>query len=211
MFTGHLSGVLLLAFKIILLLPILGILTAIYEKYRDRHVNQLKGISESDRYQSEPVIIMLPRYVISWILLAALPLIGYLIIRFFVSDSSPVNRWLISKDIASWAPTAMHIIGIIIIVAIAMRIIIEPSTRIISVMGFNVLTSITVVMRRVRHLVVATLAACAVTVALLPSGVTHTAPALEHGDDIAATADWYFWHLAEIIPFVAVPQPQSTA
>jgi len=51
-----------------------------------------------------------------------------------------------------------------------------------------------------------TLTACATTIVFRPFGVTRTVGVLRSADEVSATVQWYFWHLADTIPFVQAPQ-----
>jgi hypothetical protein len=208
-FTGYWSGVLLLVFKIVLLLPLLGIITASYQLLRDRQINQTRKLEKrypQHHYRSSPYLLPIHLLLPGAVLMIG-PVIAYIILRFLVSDSSPINRWLVFNSPVTWAWDAIQILGIACILLQVARahFIQNLSTKVVYAMG-GMQSSALVVMRRIRSLILATLAACAVTIALPASGVVHAVPALQQGDDVAATIEWYSWHLADTIPFIEAPQ-----
>jgi hypothetical protein len=219
-FSDHWSGVLLLMFKVVLLVPLLGVLTASYQIFQDRRIQRLEvpKTEDSDSTEGEhPSFLLivgestaaLARYLISWLWQMRYPIVAYVAILFLVSGSSPLNRWLVSTLGTGYVSTAMHILGVAVVLVLTVRAVffsIPPIETGIVSMGGDVLFSVSSVMRRTRGLIMATLLACTITVVFLPAGVSHAVPMLQAGDEVPATVAWYSWHLADAIPFVEAPQ-----
>ncbi len=203
-FTDNWSGALLLMFKVVLLVPLLGILTVSYQVFRDHNMGELK-VPEAEGQDLTAV----PRYLMWWLRYMISPIFAYVVIFFLVSSSSPLNHWLVSTLRISWAPIIVRVLGVAFVLVLTVRAVFfalrHPKMDVPS-MGGDVLFSVSSVMPRIRELIMTTLTACTITILLLPSGVTRTVPILQPGDEVPATVEWYSWHLLDTIPFVEAPQ-----
>ena len=140
------------------------------------------------------------------------PILAYLAILFLVNRSSPFNRWLASWSGMSWAPTLACIVGLVCILAATawaiFKAIPDPreQARQFVKEDSDPLFLLALIMFRTKCLIMLTLAACATTIVFRPFGVTRTVGVLRSADEVSATVQWYFWHLANTIPFVQAPQ-----
>jgi hypothetical protein len=226
-FADHWSGLLLLTFEIVLLVPLLGIVTASYELLRSRNM-ETEAPKEEDHepIDSEPSSFLMTIYevvggalqilatLVWWLFKIVLmtPILAFAVILFLVNRSSPFNRWLESLSGMPWMPDLARIVGFVCILALAawaiFTAIFDPrqeGAKFIK-QGGDPQFLVTILIPRIKCFIVLALAACATTIVFLPSGVTHTVGVLRPTDEVSATAQWYFWHLADTIPFVQAPQ-----
>jgi len=216
-FTDNWSGALLLTFKLFLLLPLIGLFTASYQFIR---LNQARrAIDKNQPLMALGIHEAIP-LVLSWVRRMAYPALLLVALFLFVRRSSPIDRWLSStfgerRNILGlrislpWVPSVVHVAGMTLILMSALVVYIRtrpPLSLGLTYMKGSLLTSANAVFNRFRRFLVTMLAACVISLIFLHNGAAHAIPTPAPASEAGAAVGWYSWHLAELIPFLHIPE-----
>jgi hypothetical protein len=235
-FSDPWSGGLLLAFKVLLLIPLLRVILSGFRLVQSiwlslaehasgkwRKVLRDSGTMPPEKWTVDPhsfvqKLAVAARGLAVVIVLIGLPLVVYGVLVLVVRRSSLLDRWVADhvpgelelfgvSASTSWLPIAMDVAGAWLVLAIAWGIADELMTEYEDFLEkFSTRRTVTAIFLSCWLLLLATMAAGAVTLTLLHAGPAKTDAQLLPSEEVSASIQWYAWHLADTIPVLDVPE-----
>lgn len=229
-FSDQWSGALLLAFKVLVLLPILGVAVGAYRLLQSREEETATQYAEDFDQNAVTVPFTPLEYLVEligallfqlliWSVRLLSPLIAIGVILAVISGSSGVKEW-ISRHLgagfdvlglhvsASLVSALIDIAAVAVVVALAAWAFLWrlPISTLNTFDRASFSTSVTGILLRFRIFLLSTLAACACALLLLHVGIADVAPSPRPDQEVGAALRWYSWHLADAIPLLEVPK-----
>jgi hypothetical protein len=235
-FSDPWSGGLLLGFKVLLLIPLLRVILSGFRLVQSawlsaaerptekwRHRIRSAGFSSHEAPNARPHSVlqnlaMVAQRLFLVIAVIGLPLLAYGVLMLVIRRASLLDRWVsdhvpgqlevfgVSAS-TSWLPTAMDVAGAWLVVAIAWSMAAELSSEYEQFLeSYSVRRTAAAIFLSCWLLLLATMAAAAVTLTLLHAGPAETDAQLLPAQEVSASLQWYAWHLADTIPVLDVPQ-----
>lgn len=234
-FSDPWSGGLLLAFKILLLIPLIRVILSGFrlvqsrwlaaaerpDTWRHRVLGSRINSPAAPTTGSHPVVhdlAVAAQRLLLVIVMIGLPVLVYAVLELVVRRASLLDRWVsdhvpgelelfgVSAS-TSWLPIAMDVAGAWLVVAIAWSIADELMTEYEYFLeGYSVRRTAAAIFLSCWLLLLATMAAAAVALALLHAGPAKTDARLVPAQEVNASLQWFAWHLADTIPVLDVTQ-----
>lgn len=237
-FTDSWSGVLLLAFKVLLLIPMVRILFSALRLFQSQWLSvferetpsrghwpgQVSGVAGN---WTRPLlrklhVAAMTLHVLLW--LTALPLLTYGVLVLVIRQGSLVDRWLADHVPASvevlqlsaslaWVPTALDIACAWALIGLAWSMAddLKDAYELHYLSTFSVRRTAEALALSCWLMLLATGAAVAVTLVLLHVGLARTDKPLPATHEVGATLEWYAWHIAQAMPVLEAPQTVNWA
>ena len=235
-FTDPWSGGLLLAFKVLLLIPLIRIILSglrlvqsIWLAWVERHPPTLRGLLHGDgidRREEQNAgphpaarrLVVAAQTLGMVVGLIALPLLVYGVLVLVVRRSSLLDLWLTDhipsqfefigvSVTTSWLPIAMDVAGAWLVLAIVWGLADEMMTEYeTAVEKYSRRRIALMIFLSCWLLMLATMAAAAVTLTLLHAGLARTDAQLLPSQEVTAALQWYAWHLVDTIPVLDMTQ-----
>jgi hypothetical protein len=235
-FTDPWSGALLLAFKILLLIPLVRVILSGFRLLQSRLLSVIErsgntwpGLLRRAEFfsrdemspTSSPVLSKL--IDMAWglwfvVLVIAPPLFAYGILTLAVRQDSPLDQWLeqhvpVRVDLlvisipTSWFPIALDVAATWLIVASVWSIGDEAIGEYDYFFGrYSPRRILGGILLSCWVLLLAIAAASSITLTLLHAGLARTDSPLPPTEEVNASIQWYAWHLAEAIPVLDATQ-----
>ena len=224
-FVDHVSGTLLLAFKLVVIVPMLHIAVSGYHLVAESWRKQAaalrakaakEGAGPGDSFFAWTASF-LPWGTAGGVLLAAL---GAVIVVIFVSDpSSALNHWIdgwTRNDLhvaglgvpLRWVRTVPQWIAVAALVWLAGYVVFAAAST-VWFAEEDIATStpaiVALVTMFVCLLILLAIVCAAVTLALLRTGLASARPSIPPGDQASAAVATYAWHIADAVPALKIP------